>query len=360
MTLDGVERVLDRPSTGVDLRRRTTRRSASPGSWAARDRDRSDTTHRAARDGVVRRRSAIAAHGRRASGCAARHRCGSSGAATPRHRPSASPASSSCFGARAPMPVCTWMVDAVGVLPTRVRRRGAHRRVNALLGTELDDAATIRICLDPIGFDDGVRRRWCARTSSCRRGGPTRRARSTSSRRSRATTATPTSRRTVPQVRRAGRLTPHQRDRRLVRQVLVGARLHRGHAERRSSRPATSSGPGSHGRPHVTNPLVADESVLRTSLLPGTAEGDRVQRVAPPARRCACSRSATSTEARRRAPLPDERESSASRWRARPARRRGGARRTDRGTRDRRAAAHPDGTPRAPPEPDGGRQCRWR
>ena len=68
----------------------------------------------------------------------------------------------------------------------------------------------------------------------------------------------------------------------------------------------------------ITNPLVADESVLRTSLRPGLLRADRVQRVAPPAAASRCSRSATSTRpARASCPTSTRRSASCS-----PARRR--------------------------------------
>ncbi len=75
--------------------------------------------------------------------------------------------------------------------------------------------------------------------------------------------------RTVPRGVQTGALTPYQRDRRLVREVLVGA----GYDE---TQPMPFLAPGDlakAGMPEngvtLTNPLVADESVLRTSLLPG-------------------------------------------------------------------------------------------
>ena len=76
--------------------------------------------------------------------------------------------------------------------------------------------------------------------------------------------------RTVPTSTLTGGLDPHQRDRRLVRQVLAGAGaseawtttfLSEGELVRAGLDPAEAV--------VVTNPLVADESRLRTSLLPG-------------------------------------------------------------------------------------------
>ncbi|MEP6661556.1 MAG: phenylalanine--tRNA ligase subunit beta [Acidimicrobiales bacterium] len=159
------------------------------------------------------------------------------------------------------------MVDAVGSLPPRPAIAVRTSRVNALLGTELD-SATIKDLLDPIGFatkigTDGVLQvqlptwRYDATAEVdvieevARHHGYGRIAK------------------TVPKSTVFGGLTPLQRDRRLVRQVLVGlgiteampnAFLAPGDLER-SGLPGTAI--------TITNPLDADESVLRTSLLPG-------------------------------------------------------------------------------------------
>ena len=75
--------------------------------------------------------------------------------------------------------------------------------------------------------------------------------------------------RTVPKGVEAGGLTPYQQDRRLVRQVLIGAGCD-------ETQPMPFVAPGDLVRCGLaddgitlTNPLVAEESVLRTSLLPG-------------------------------------------------------------------------------------------
>ncbi len=75
--------------------------------------------------------------------------------------------------------------------------------------------------------------------------------------------------RTVPTGTEAGGLSPYQHDRRLVRQVLVGAGCD-------ETQPMPFLAPGDLSRAGLpedgvtlTNPLHAEESVLRTSLLPG-------------------------------------------------------------------------------------------
>ncbi len=75
--------------------------------------------------------------------------------------------------------------------------------------------------------------------------------------------------RTVPRGVQTGALTSYQRDRRLVRELLVGAGCD-------ETQPMPFLAPGDLARAGMpedgvtlTNPLVADESVLRTSLLPG-------------------------------------------------------------------------------------------
>lgn len=75
--------------------------------------------------------------------------------------------------------------------------------------------------------------------------------------------------RTVPKGEDAGGLTPYQQDRRLVRQVLVGLGVD-------EAQPMPFLAPGdlmaaglAEEGVTLTNPLVAEESVLRTSLLPG-------------------------------------------------------------------------------------------
>jgi phenylalanyl-tRNA synthetase beta chain len=75
--------------------------------------------------------------------------------------------------------------------------------------------------------------------------------------------------RTMPAITRVGRLTPYQRDRRRVREVLVGAGLSEAWATTflapedlaRAGLPPESV--------EVENPLAAEESILRPSLLPG-------------------------------------------------------------------------------------------
>jgi phenylalanyl-tRNA synthetase beta chain len=159
------------------------------------------------------------------------------------------------------------MVDAVGSLPPRPAIAVRTSRVNALLGTELD-SATIKDLLDPIGFateigTDGVLQvqlptwRYDATAEVdvieevARHYGYGRIAK------------------TVPKSTVFGGLTALQRDRRLVRQVLVGLGI-------TEAMPNPFLAPGDLERAGlpgtaitITNPLDADESVLRTSLLPG-------------------------------------------------------------------------------------------
>ncbi|MDQ6727225.1 MAG: phenylalanine--tRNA ligase subunit beta [Actinomycetota bacterium] len=75
--------------------------------------------------------------------------------------------------------------------------------------------------------------------------------------------------RTMPAVTRVGRLTPYQRDRRRVREVLVGA----GVSEAWASSFLAPEDLVRAGLPpeavEVENPMAAEESVLRPSLLPG-------------------------------------------------------------------------------------------
>lgn len=140
-------------------------------------------------------------------------------------------------------------------------------RVNAVLGTELDDADLVRL-LRPIGFAvDPLTAGALAVVP------PTFRPDVTGEidvveevARHHGYSAIPRSTVRPPQV---GQLTPYQRARRRVRSVLTGASL---------SEAMTSPllGPGDHARAglaedgiEAVDPLVREESILRTSLLPG-------------------------------------------------------------------------------------------
>ena len=75
--------------------------------------------------------------------------------------------------------------------------------------------------------------------------------------------------RTVPCTTQVGRLSPYQRERRRVRDVLAGTGLH-------EAQTTSLLGPGDHERAglpddgiRAANPLMQEESILRTSLLPG-------------------------------------------------------------------------------------------
>ena len=104
----------------------------------------------------------------------------------------------------------------------------------------------------------------------CRRGAPTRPPRSTSSRRSPATTATTASARRVPKsvVHGGAQRAPAASPAGCARCCSASGSPRR--CRTRSSRPTPWRRPGSPAESlRVTNPLVAEESVLRTSLRPG-------------------------------------------------------------------------------------------
>jgi phenylalanyl-tRNA synthetase beta chain len=150
--------------------------------------------------------------------------------------------------------------------PAPVRVRTA--RVNALLGTELGDSR-VKDLLDPIGFATSVVEPGQLDVTI-----PTWRPDSAVEidvveevARMHGYSAIE---RTVPTSTLTGGLDAHQRDRRLVRQILVGAGASEAwtttfvsetELRRANQDPADAV--------VVSNPLVADESLLRTSLLPG-------------------------------------------------------------------------------------------
>ncbi len=155
-------------------------------------------------------------------------------------------------------------VSAGPPAPTRVRVRTA--RVNAILGTELTPDE-VRGYLEPIGFGaDGEGRDLDVTIPSwrpdsereidvieevARHHGYSRISR------------------TRPAVTSVGALTPYQRDRRLVADLLVGA----GASEAWATSFLAPTDLARAGLPvhavEVENPLTAEESMLRTSLLPG-------------------------------------------------------------------------------------------
>ncbi len=158
------------------------------------------------------------------------------------------------------------MVDVRGDLPDRRPVRVRTHRLNRLLGTSLDAAEVARL-LAPIGFEAAVEGddtavtvpSWRYDSSTeidvveevARHHGYARLGRS------------------LPPSPHAGRLTDRQRERRRLRSLLVG----RGLSE---AMPLPFLAPGDLercGLPGdgiaIANPLVAEESVLRTSLLPG-------------------------------------------------------------------------------------------
>jgi phenylalanyl-tRNA synthetase beta chain len=197
------------------------------------------------------------------------------------------------------------VVDEIGDKPQQARVRVRTERVNHMLGTSLDRDA-VAAAIEPIGFEttpagndlDVVVPSWRLDTTSeievieevARHVGYS------------------VIGKTVPRSPLVGGLTPHQRDRRTVRSALTG----QGFDE---IMPLPFLAPGDLERAAVTgvpitvtNPLVAEESVMRTSLRPGILKtlafnashrnlGLRVFEVGRVYARPA-----------REAPLPDERE----------------------------------------------------
>ncbi|MFQ5555985.1 MAG: phenylalanine--tRNA ligase subunit beta [Acidimicrobiales bacterium] len=160
-------------------------------------------------------------------------------------------------------------IDERGELPDRTPLRVRPARINGLLGTDLGPAQmishlrSIGFDADPAEADKGDLRvvvptwRWDTTTET--------------------DVAEEIARlhgyenivRTVPRGTQAGGLTPYQQDRRLVREVLVGAGCD-------ETQPMPFLGPGDLAAAGLadegialTNPLDSNESVLRTSLLPG-------------------------------------------------------------------------------------------
>ena len=82
-----------------------------------------------------------------------------------------------------------------------------------------------------------------------------------------------------------GRLSVAQQRRRRLRDVLLGLGITEAMPNPFLAPDALTRAGLDGDALRITNPLVADESVLRTSLRPGPAAGRRLQRVAPPARR---------------------------------------------------------------------------
>ena len=182
--------------------------------------------------------------------------------------------------------------------------------------------------------------------SRCRRGDPTARPRSTSSRRSPATTATPSSGKTVPKSTVHGRLSVPPAAPPPAPRGAARARAHRGDAQPVPGPRHARQRPGLDGPSiRITNPLVAEESVLRTSLRPGLLqaiafnESHRRPGVAP-------------VRDRPRLPAGRRRAPRRVRGAVRRARRPGGARGDGGVARDRRGdgrRAHASTRPACPP-----------
>ncbi len=167
----------------------------------------------------------------------------------------------------------TDVVDARGDLPGPATVEVRTARVNAILGTNLT-ASRIASLLTPIGFgvarsDDEVQQ---VAVPSFRPDTTTEIDVIEEVARHFGYANIPP---TVPPSLRAGRLTPHQRDRRRVRDILVGL----GYDE---AMPLAFLAPDDLDRAGVaqpairlTNPLAAEESVLRPSLRPGLLKSIR-------------------------------------------------------------------------------------
>ncbi|HEV2758199.1 MAG TPA: phenylalanine--tRNA ligase subunit beta [Acidimicrobiales bacterium] len=158
-------------------------------------------------------------------------------------------------------------VDVRGDLPRPARVVLRTSRVNAILGTELSPA-DVSGYLQPIGFrstptgegdfrvDVPSWRPDCEREIDvieevARHHGYTRIAR------------------TMPAITQVGGLTPYQRDRRQAREILVGAGLSEAWATSFLAPEDLSRAGLPPDAVEIENPLAAEESVLRPSLLPG-------------------------------------------------------------------------------------------
>src|SRR4051794_8255225 len=159
------------------------------------------------------------------------------------------------------------LVDGVDLAPpVTVAVRTA--RINKILGTDLADA-DVRGYLEPIGFA-------CAAAGPGVHDVPIPTWRPDSEREIDVVEEVgrhhgfPKIPRTVPPNPRVGRLTPYQRDRRRVRDVMAGAGLSEAWSNSLLA-PADieRAGLDPSAAVRLANPMVKEESVLRTSLLPG-------------------------------------------------------------------------------------------
>lgn len=162
--------------------------------------------------------------------------------------------------------VCPGMVEATGNLPVPATVRVDPARINGLLGTALEpaDMATL---LDRIGFvTRPVGEQFDVTVPSWRPDSAIEADIAEEVARHYGMARIP---KTVPVSPHAGRLSPRQRDRRTLRATLTGAGLS-------EAMPMPFLAPGDlesfglSGEGYtLANPLVAEESVLRTTLLPG-------------------------------------------------------------------------------------------
>jgi phenylalanyl-tRNA synthetase beta chain len=158
------------------------------------------------------------------------------------------------------------VLDVRGLVPDPVRVTVRTARVNAVLGSELDDEQVVGY-LEPIGFTCTAQSAGVVDVTV-----PT--FRPDTGReidvieevaRHHGYANLPRRRPFTPQV---GRLTPYQRDRRMARQVMAGLGAHEAWTASLLG-PDQQARVGIDGGVRVTNPLTPDESVLRQSLLPG-------------------------------------------------------------------------------------------
>ena len=187
------------------------------------------------------------------------------------------------------------LVDEYPVPVTPAAHPRAHRRrSNGVLGDRSSPTREVHDALRPLGIEVDRARATTSRRSR-RRSGPTSSARSTSSRRWPVGSASTRSAARCPNPSTRSAASPvASSERRLAADVLVGVGLSEAVTIPLVSPEAggSASAPTTAGR-QVANPLRAEESVLRPSLLPGLAAA-AAYNVAPAAAATSrCSRSAT-------------------------------------------------------------------
>ena len=206
-----------------------------------------------------------------------------------------------CGGAVAP-----GMVDAGGVPPAPAALPFRPGKAEALLGYDVPAAEQAGILrrleceVDEAGAPVAARGRPTRGPSCRRRSGPTWSARSTSSRRSGASPATAWRPRRCRGTPPPDGLTQVQQVRRAVRRALAGCGLDEAITYSFIAPDALAplglpDGDARLDPVRISNPMSGDQSVMRTTLLPGPAQ-DRARQPRPAQRRRrTCSRSARST-----------------------------------------------------------------